>query len=329
MFRRSTLDVPFFEKLNHLHDVCRQALVGFEVRPLDIDNYDFEMSGAVLGELSALRLRSAPCIVTRTVEHAVDPSDSVIIQSVISGEIRVEQGGNVALLRPGDTVVHSAELSSSFTIPHNHEVAVVKIPRKALMLTADLPAITGRNLSEAKHIGPIVHAFVGHLTEHAASISNWQVERLVSNLADLVVAAADSLSPSATPQYFDRRLATLERVKTFIRNNLGDHDLTPAKVSQVSKLSNRYLNRLLEREGTSIARFIWDQRIEKAAKDLADPRMRARQIADIAFCAGFRNVSHFSTAFRDRFEISPREYREILFTQNAKAGHASIRIGGK
>jgi len=306
MFRMSTLDVPFFEKMNHLHDICRQALVGFDIRPMDVDNYDLEMSGAVLGELSALRLRSAPCIVKRSVEDAVDTNDSVLIQSIIAGEVHVEQGGNVAILNPGDTVVHSAERSSAFTIPTRHEVAIVKIPRKALMLPMNLSAITGRNLSEAKHIGPILYAFVCQLTAQAGTASNWQLERLVTNLADLVAVAADTLSPRVMPQNFDRRLATLERVKAFIRNNLGDHELSPARVSEVSSLSVRYLNRLLEREGTSLSRFIWNERIDKAAKDLADPGMRQRQIADIAYCAGFRNMSHFSTTFRERFDISPR-----------------------
>jgi transcriptional regulator GlxA family with amidase domain len=42
---------------------------------------------------------------------------------------------------------------------------------------------------------------------------------------------------------------------------------------------------------------------------LADPRHRHRTIGEIASLTGFVSGAHFSRAFRERFSISPREWR--------------------
>jgi AraC family transcriptional activator of tynA and feaB len=315
MFFRSTSDVPYFEKLNYMHEGCRQALVGLEVEPFDIKNYELVMSGVVLDGLSVLRIRSSPCIVTRKADAlATERTDSLIFQAVLSGEMHVEQGDNASLLAPGDSFFYSTDRASAFTIPTPHEVVVVKLPRKTLMINGDINGIAGRNLSQTTHIAPVLFSFVTNMSDHAANISNQQIERLVGNLGSLLETTIDGLSPQGKPRLPFGRSDTLERIKAFIRRNLSDLDLSPSKVADVSRLSTRYLNRLLEHEGTSLSRFIWEQRLEKAAGDLANPALRSWSISEIAYNSGFRNISHFSAAFRERFDKAPSEFRE----QNSK-----------
>jgi AraC-like DNA-binding protein len=42
---------------------------------------------------------------------------------------------------------------------------------------------------------------------------------------------------------------------------------------------------------------------------LADPRQAGRSVTDIAFTVGFKDSSHFSRAFKDRYGVGPRGYR--------------------
>jgi AraC-like DNA-binding protein len=67
--------------------------------------------------------------------------------------------------------------------------------------------------------------------------------------------------------------------------------------------------RLVEAENTSLARYIWRRRLERAAIDLRDPARESLGISAIAMAHGFNDLSHFSRAFRQRFEMSPRAYR--------------------
>jgi AraC-like DNA-binding protein len=99
------------------------------------------------------------------------------------------------------------------------------------------------------------------------------------------------------------------RIKDFVERNLGDFDLDPTMVAAALKLSPRYMNQLLELEGTSLSRYIWRRRLERAAADLTNFALNGLSISSIALNNGFSDLSHFSKAFRDRFAHSPSEYR--------------------
>jgi class 3 adenylate cyclase len=43
--------------------------------------------------------------------------------------------------------------------------------------------------------------------------------------------------------------------------------------------------------------------------DLTDPAMRGRPVGEIAFAAGFNDLSHFSRAYRARYGCAPRDAR--------------------
>ena len=45
-------------------------------------------------------------------------------------------------------------------------------------------------------------------------------------------------------------------------------------------------------------------------RDLLEPRLAGRPVAEIAYGRGFNDAAHFSRAFRERFGCSPREWRQ-------------------
>jgi AraC-like DNA-binding protein len=62
--------------------------------------------------------------------------------------------------------------------------------------------------------------------------------------------------------------------------------------------------------GESILAYILRRRLDECAARLADPQWRGHSITEIAFSYGFNSAPHFTRTFRDRFGISPREYRQ-------------------
>jgi len=106
------------------------------------------------------------------------------------------------------------------------------------------------------------------------------------------------------------------RIKETVERNVHDADLTPATIAAELKLSARYINQLLEAEGTSLSRYIWSRRLDRCAEQLKDPALRAHGVSQIAMNNGFNDLSHFSKAFRIKFGVAPRDYR------NAQAMHS-------
>ena len=102
----------------------------------------------------------------------------------------------------------------------------------------------------------------------------------------------------------------LRRVQNFVETRLDDESLTPAEVARVNRVSIRYVNKLFEREGYTLPRWIRMRRLERCRLELEDTVTPARRIADIAYAHGFKNVSHFNRVFRARFGCSPRGFRQ-------------------
>ena len=99
------------------------------------------------------------------------------------------------------------------------------------------------------------------------------------------------------------------RAATVIR--LLESDLArPWTVAQMAALvgvSDAHLRRLFARAmGASPLQVLCDLRLQAAARLLADPSLRVKEIQ---VRVGLADASHFSRDFRCRFGVSPTEYR--------------------
>ena len=98
-------------------------------------------------------------------------------------------------------------------------------------------------------------------------------------------------------------------IQESIEQQLDDETLSPEGIAAAHHISVRYINKLFEREGTSLARWIRMRRLERCRMDLEDPGKSEHSISDIAYAHGFGNISSFNRAFRSRFGLSPRTLR--------------------
>jgi transcriptional regulator GlxA family with amidase domain len=57
-------------------------------------------------------------------------------------------------------------------------------------------------------------------------------------------------------------------------------------------------------------RWVRAERLARCRRELADPSLRHRSIAQVAQSWGFGDMTHFSRLFRDIFGVSPRGYRQ-------------------
>jgi AraC family transcriptional activator of tynA and feaB len=101
----------------------------------------------------------------------------------------------------------------------------------------------------------------------------------------------------------------LARLKTAIEQRLTDPGLIPATAAAASGIGVRYANQLLAAEGASLERYITQRRLCRCAETLDDPQQSGRRIGEIAYAFGFANASHFGRCFKERYGLTPRDYR--------------------
>jgi AraC-like DNA-binding protein len=87
---------------------------------------------------------------------------------------------------------------------------------------------------------------------------------------------------------------------------IADPNLTVITAADAVGMAPRTLQTLFKTQGASFTSYVIEQRLLLADRLLAHQTMR---VTDVAYVAGFSDLSHFSRTFRRRFGLSPRDRR--------------------
>jgi len=98
----------------------------------------------------------------------------------------------------------------------------------------------------------------------------------------------------------------LDSLRAAIGGYLRDHRPDIRLAAEIAGLSERTLQRRLEKAGLSYRGLLDQVRLEQALSMLGNPNMH---ITDVAYDLGFSDAAHFTRAFRRWTALSPREYR--------------------
>jgi AraC-like DNA-binding protein len=100
--------------------------------------------------------------------------------------------------------------------------------------------------------------------------------------------------------------AFLKRVAAVVDEGIGDEAFGVEALAARVAVGRSHLYRRLEALlGCSPAKLILERRLEHAAQLLA---ARAGNVSEIAYRVGFKNLSHFSQRFRERYGTTPSAY---------------------
>ena len=98
----------------------------------------------------------------------------------------------------------------------------------------------------------------------------------------------------------------MERIMKVVNENLSDSDFNVEKMCDEVGVSRTQLHRKLkEMTGVPTSEFLRNIRLNEAARLI---RERKINITQVSYMVGFANNSHFSTAFKKYFGMSPTEY---------------------
>jgi AraC-like DNA-binding protein len=118
-------------------------------------------------------------------------------------------------------------------------------------------------------------------------------------------AAASSLGAAPGPEYPE---ADWEKLQKHVADCFTDPDLTVEDVARHLGWSVSKLNRILKaRAGTSFTSWWTDMRLDRASRMLRETDF---QVAQVALDCGFNTPAHFNRVFKERFGITPTDFRK-------------------
>ncbi|MFD9434288.1 helix-turn-helix domain-containing protein [Streptomyces sp. NPDC060002] len=310
----TTASVPDGERLAYWRDALGRALVPMAVTARHDGPFEGRVSTERLGYLRIATIEADAHRVSRTPAHLAAtqaPSVACVAVGVLTaGTATLVQGGRRAFVAEGDLMVYDTGRPYSLDFPGRFAAHVVHLPRRALGLPEeDLRRVTGTAIAGTAGFGALLVNFLTSLTASVPPCAPAVATRLATGVVDLFATLVeertqDDASPDANPG--DHLVL---RVRDHIERNLGDPDLSPGTVAAAHHISVRYLHRLFEGEGITVARLIQRRRLERCARELHRPDATAPTVSAVAQRWGFANPAHFSRVFRAAYGRSPREWR--------------------
>jgi AraC-like DNA-binding protein len=238
-------------------------------------------------------------------------NDDFIVMMNLDGNFVATQNGREVVLGEGDACLMACPDPGTYNRPALGRLLCVRLPRENLAaLVPHLHDRTAQLIPRDTAALRLLMSYIRVLDDNQALATPELRRLIVTHIHDL---AALVLNPTkdnfANVESRSVRAARLRAVKSYILKNLERRDLTVGAVAARLGVTPRYVQKLLESEGTTYSGFTLDARLARVHDLLTDPQSQHRGISDIAFDCGFGDISHFNHAFRRRYGAAPSDIR--------------------
>lgn len=306
----STQAFPPDKRLAMWREIYGRNIGNFDIEPIgdgpfhaDVVFHPLPGVGVAIGSRSAAHYR-----ITR--ELARRGRDIIVLSMLRSGVATTSQLGKQATCGVGDAVVLTATEPSTSTLHGMGSFVTLSLPRPAI--EAMVPDLSSRLAQHVRGDNVALRLLIKYLDVMVgADLATPDVARSVSahilDLAALAIGAPGDRAAVAGRR--GAKAARLSAIRFEIMAELGRHDLSVEATATRHGISQRYLGKLFEEEGTTFKAFALAQRIAKAHRMLTDPRCRL-SITQIAYDSGFGDISYFNRTFRRVHGATPSDIRK-------------------
>lgn len=226
------------------------------------------------------------------------------------GEANARHYGHACTLARGDFLLVDGAAPLEFAFDESGEALVMRVPARVLrnhLPSPDQFCGVALRASEgiAQDVADLIRCIFGQLEDGLSAQFHGRIAR---NLLD-TLATAFAMAREGTLDGSPMLCSRNARVRLRIERDLRDPALSPSRVAARLRMSPRYLRAIFAASNETVSAYILRRRLEECARELADPDRRRTSITEIAFGWGFNSAPHFTRSFRERFGMSPRQYR--------------------
>ena len=253
---------------------------------------------------------------------AVDPSDQVIISTVLQGTVQVERGQDVDRYQAGDVLLGGVRHIGPPVRTRGLRNRNVILPLPLLhAMTGTEPGTSAplRFLSchlaspSARAQWSAVTRYVDDLlTSPDAALSPLVVTSAARLLAAtaLTVFPSTALGPLAPRDRRDASTATVRRASAFIDEHAA-RDITVPDIAAAACVTVRALQLAFRRElDTTPTAYLRTVRLARAHRELVDADLSQETVTAVAYRWGFSSASRFSAYYRETYGVSPKQTLE-------------------
>lgn len=275
-------------------------------------NFTAGLEHGGIGQIELVRLTTGPCTIRRTEDHIGERHDERIYSFMIQlhGKGRFSQGGHEAILQRGDVSFCDNGVPHCNDLGGDAEMLLVRVPDDIMQHYIPYPeTLRGRPLSAHEGVAPIATAMACSLWKqvergldaaHADSVAHQLLDLLITSYSQVYGPEMSGPFPDAL---------THARALDFIEEMITDPRLNARRAAKAADVTLGELLAMFLRRGDSFSGYVTRRRLDRAARNLRNPRWRGSTISEVAYGVGYNSVPLFTRNFRARFGLSPGDCR--------------------
>jgi len=243
-----------------------------------------------------------------------DGDDDFSFHMNLSGLSLVSGQRGETTLRDGDAMLLSYSVSRTISRPDLVDHRVIRVPRAILgPLVRNIDDAVLCRIPRGTGMLRLLKSYVDAVFDDPAPAIPQMRHLVVAQLCDLIaVTLGATRDAAAVARGRGIRAARIRAIKDDIEAHLANGALSPGAVAKRQGISDSYMRKLFEGEGTSFSQFVLGHRLERARRMLTEPRWVHHSIASIAFNAGFGDLSYFNRTFKRCYGLTPSEVRDAI-----------------
>lgn len=257
--------------------------------------------------ISVIDVQGAPLAIRKGASQSSD----VHLLRLQRGSVQLLHTDGCTRLEAGQFVAFRGAQTIQFRHEQSIDLAAVFLPAPALeRWLPDWQAAEFVPVANQQAEGRLSFDIARDLLGCGSQLKEGDAAELVGETVTRLMArslAMTSLSDAAAPE--DLAEAHRRKVRHFCRKKLGSAALSVETVARATGLSRASLHRLFRDQPHTLMQWVQLERLEACRRLLDAPGLARRSLTEIALSQGFKTPAHFSAAFRQRYGLTPRDYR--------------------
>ena len=288
-------------------DDLAAAFVRLEPRRIADHCFEGAISRVDAAPIQISLVKATRYTVLRLASHITSSTDDLCFVNLqLEGLGRTTQRGYEQVSAPGDLAL--ADTTEPFEIAngHNFKLFCFAVPRRLLpKALLDRPRL---NLSANETGRALSRTLAGYAELCLSNSQPSKTSALVgAHVIDLISHVPEILTDMPVERVHVPVLLSV--MLDHIDRHNDDPELGATTLAARFRCSERYVHRLFATTGRSVGEHVNEKRIAACTRTLLDRNSSHKTIAEIAFAAGFRDISHFNRLFKRCNGLTPREFR--------------------
>lgn len=295
----------------------RLISVGLELDPVRThaglgDAFEFEVVHTQTSIGHLLRMSLSAGSISGIYPRISVSDQRVLVIGVLKGSVALTQRGETRHFKRGDFLILDPHLDMTILTKKPASLMNILVSESYFYTHAGFRSASfyGAGFNSESEVQITFSSVLGVLADKLSIVD-------ARDVADMCDGVFRFLRP-VLAEFSRLHHAGLQRHEDFVRacavdvmhHYFNQPTLSREQIAQKVGVSTRYLAKLFALTGTTVMDRLKEIRLTRASVQLTEEHMAHASIQEIASTNGFASTAHFCRAFKERFEMTPLQWRK-------------------